>query len=297
MRLRFGPACAAALFSLSLSPLIAQTNPELVTPPELRKPLAAGEADLILGGYQILRLRGAAGGLAPDQRVAAITDRLTPLLGVPNILPSDVVVYLPPPKSRYNRYPVIYVMGRRVITVDPATVKAAGGNKTPLQTAMVWAARLQQVLPRVNWRPSNAAEMVIPAAPLLTVTPDFALVDPGPEPVMLRGKVILTLRGPQPGGLTAAERADMLAARLAHLARSDAAAVPDAVQVTESPTGAASLYLAGTIVVSVTARDAQAAGFAEPVQLAASWAKNLRAVLTPPAVPPAPVFVPPAVGS
>ena len=272
-----------------LCPLAAQTNAELATPPELAKPLGPNEADLILGGYRILRLRGSAGGLAPDQRIGAVTDRLTPLLGNPSILPADVTIYLPPAKSRYNRYPVIYVLGRRVITVDPATVKAAGGDKTPLQTATIWAARLQQVLPRVNWRPSNAAETVIPVHPPLTITHEFAEVGGFTAPVILRGKVVLTLRGPQPGGMTAAERGDLLTSRLTRLAYHPGADAPDAVQVASLPTGDASLSLLGTPLVSVTAKDAEAAGFPAPSDLAESWAKKLRAVLAPkPAPAPAP---------
>jgi len=295
MRPYHSPAAAALLLSLCLSPLAAQ---ELPAPAPAAMPaLTPGEipADLNLGGYPVLRLRGTAGGLTPDQRVGVILSRVTPLLGNPVILPSDVVVYLPPPKSRYNRYPVIYALGRRLITVDPATVKAAGGGKTPLEVATVWAKRLQQVLPRVNWRPSNAPEPKIPLDPPLTVTTDFAQVGGDNAPVTLRGKVILKVRGPQAGGLTPAERADMLTARLARLANQPAATAQDAVKVTMTTMGGAALALAGTTLLSVTPQDAAAANVTKPSLLAESWAKNLRAVLTPPApVAAAPVAAAPA---
>ncbi len=301
MRSRSDRAAAALLLSFSLSPLAAQTPP--VPPPPAAAPTAAAQAstetpaDLNLGGYPVLRLRGTAGGMTPDQRVDVILSRVTPLLGNPVILPSDVVVYLPPPKSRYNRYPVIYALGRRIITVDPATVKASGTGKTPLQVATVWAERLQQILPRVNWRPSNAPEPKIPANPPLLVTTDFAQVGGDMAPVTLRGKVILKLRGPQLGGMTAAERADMLTARLARLANQAAATVPDAVQVATLPTGDASLSLTGTPLLLITPQDAAGAGVAKPALLAESWAKNLRAVLTPPApLAPAPTPDAPPVG-
>ncbi len=291
MRSRFSRAAAALLVSFSLGPLAASSLAAPPVPEAARTAPAPapGEvpADLNLGGYPVLRLRGTAGGMTPDQRVGVILSRVTPLLGNPVILPSDVVVYLPPPKSRYNRYPVIYALGRRLITVDPATVKAAGGGKTPLEVATLWAKRLQQVLPRVNWRPSNAPEPKIPTDPPLTVTTDFAQVGGDPAPVTLRGKVILRLRGPQLGGMTAAERADMLTARLARLANQAAASAPDAVQVATTPTGDASLALAGTTLISVTAQDAKAAGLAKPSLLAESWAKNLRGVLMPAAPAPA----------
>jgi len=95
--------------------------------------------------------------------------------------------------------------------------------------------------------------------------------------------------------MTAAERADMLTARLAHLANQAAATAPDAVQVAATPTGDASLTLAGTTLISVTPLDAKAANYAQPLLLAQSWAKNLRAVLTPPSpASPAPTLPAPA---
>lgn len=253
-------------------------------------------AYLTLGGYNVLCLRGTAGGMTPDQRVDVILSRVTPLLGDPKILPSDVVVFLPPADSRVNRYPVIYALGRRIVTVDPATVKASGLIQTPLQAATLWAKRLQQVLPRVNWRPSNAPETKVPANPPLLITPDFAKVGGQTAFVTLRGKTILALRGPQTGGMTAAERADLLTARLERLANNPAALAPDAVQVTPQPAGAATLALAGTPLLSVTAADAQAAGVPLPGALAQSWAKNLRRVLasSAPVLPAAPIGEPPA---
>ena len=271
---------AVLLTAITLGPAAAQTPPP---------------AYLTLGGYNILCLRGTAGGLTPSQRVEVITDRVTPLLGNPVILPSDVVVYLPPAASQYNRYPVIYALGRRIVTVDPATVKASGLVQTPLQAATLWAKRLQQVLPRVNWRPSNAPNTKVPANPPLTVTPDFAQVGGQVATATLHDKVILKLRGPQTGGMTAAERADLLTARLERLAALPAASLPNAVQVTPLPTGDATLALAGTPIITVAAADTAGSGFTTPVQLASAWAKNLRFALaaSPGVLPSAPLGEPP----
>ena len=248
-------------------------------------------ATLNLGGYDILCLRGTAGGLSPAQRVDVILSRVTPLLGTPKILPSDVVVYLPPKDSRVNRYPVIYALGRRIVTVDPATVKTSGLIQTPLQAATLWAKRLQQVLPRVNWRPSNAPETKVPADPALTITPDFSKVGGETAFVILRGKTVLRLRGPQTGGMTAAERADLLDARLERLASLPAASASDAVQVSPPPANTATLIFVGQPVITVTSEDAKAAGLADPQMLAQSWAKNLRRILAPsvPALPAVPL--------
>lgn len=256
----------------------------------------AAPAYLTLGGYNVLCLRGTAGGLDPAQRVDVILSRVTPLLGDPKILPSDVVVYLPPATSRVNRYPVIYALGRRIVTVDPATVKASGLVQTPLQAATLWAKRLQQVLPRVNWRPSNAPETKVPANPPLLITTDFAKVGGQTAFVTLRGKTVLALRGPQTGGMTAAERGDLLTARLKRLANNPSASSPEAVQVTDQPNNDATLAVTGAPLLSVTATDAKAAGLKSPDTLAQSWAKNLRLALasSAPVLPAAPIGEPPA---
>ncbi len=286
---------AALLLTLTGGSLAAQTP--LAVPSPASTPVAvpaaiSSFADLTLGGYPVLRLRAAAGGMTAQERIDRITERLTPLLGIPDIRPSDIVVFLPPVDSHVNRSPVIYALGRKLITVDTATVAAAGGGGTPLMMASKWAARLQQVLPRVNWRPANRPETKVPPHPPLTVTHDFAQVGGMLGVVSLRGKVVLKLRGPQPGGVTAAERADLLTSRLDRLSSGPAASLPDAVQVAALPDGTAALTVSGTSFVTVTAPDARAAGFTQPLPLAQGWAKNLRAALTQP--PPAPLLpVPP----
>ena len=301
--IRQSTCAAAALLLLSAGALAAQTPPTAsppaatASPPAATGPIAAAVpgsfADLTLGGYPVLRLRASAGGMTAQERIDRITERLTPLLGIPDIRPSDIVVFLPPVDSHINRAPVIYALGRKLITVDKATVAAAGGGGTPLMMASKWAARLQQVLPRVNWRPSNRPETKVPPHPPLTVTKDFGKVGGMLGVVSLRGKVVLKLRGPQPGGVTAAERADLLTSRLDQLASKTGADLPDAVKVAALPDGSAALTVGGTSLLTVTAPDALAAGFKTSLPLAQGWAKNLRAALIQP--PPAPLLpVPPA---
>ena len=279
--MRLGLFCGTVLISAAcLGPVAAQTAPP---------------AYLNLGGYNVLCLRGTAGGMTPEQRVDVIMSRVTPLLGTPVIRPSDVAVYIPPATSRYNRYPVIYALGRRIVTADPATVKASGLNETPLQAATTWAKTLQQVLPRVNWRPSNMPEPKVPKNPPLLITHDFEKVGGDTDAVTLRDKIVLKLRGPQNAGMTAAERGDLLTARLKRLANAPDAYKPDAVQVTGLPDGSATLMLAGTSVLTVTAADSKAAGQVSPDTLAQSWAKNLRLALasSSPVLPSAPIGEPP----
>ena len=272
---------------------------------------AVDSAALTLGGEVVLRLHGGVGGYTAQQRIDVILGRLTPILGVPNIQPGDVVVYTPPAQGKGNRAPVVYALGHRLITVDPATVKAAGGG-TPLTMAVKLAKHLQQLLPRINWRPSNAPEPKVPANPPLLVTSDFNKVGGAVGTVILRGKPVIRLRGPQPIGLTPAERADLISARLDRLSSKVESDSTDAVTVAEVPAEtdtpvkphaaagqpapvkveqAAQIVLAGTALLTVEPAEAHAAGAASSAALAQSWAKNIRGAL---GLPLAPAAVPPA---
>lgn len=267
---------------------------------------AADSAALTLGGEVVLRLHGGVGGYTAQQRIDVILGRLTPILGVPNIQPGDVVVYTPSAQSKGNRAPVVYALGHRLITVDPATAKDAGGG-TPRAMAVKLAKHLQQLLPRINWRPSNAPEPNVPANPPLLVTSDFAKVGGAIGTVVLRGKPVIRLRGPQPIGFTPAERADIISARLDRIAPKLESASTDAVTVVEVPASAttpakssaapaagsanaAQLVLAGTPLLTVEPTEARAAGAASSAALAQSWAKNIRAAL---GLPPASTVTPP----
>jgi hypothetical protein len=251
--------------------------------------------------------------MTPQQRVDTIDARLSDLLGTPNIKPKDVVVYTPKGKA-----PVIYALGRRLITVDAATAKAEGEGKKPLELAEIWAKTLQQVLPRVNWRPSNEAEPVVSAHPALTVTDDLAKVGGDVGTVTLRNKVVFRIRGPQDGGLTAEERADLLSKRLRMdvyrlhpTSDSDISVAPvpsasgkpqsSSSETAAGPTKAgkpaasdsadqapAQILIDQTPVITVGEEQAKEGGFRSPELLADSWAKNVRAALDlPPPVQPA----------
>jgi len=274
---------AAALVWLAL-PGMAATDTDRPAPDTAAATApAAVPADLTLGNEVVLRLRASAGGLTPQQRVGIVESRLVNVLGTPNIRPSDVVVYTPAKGA-----PVIYALGRRLITVDTATVRAAGtpGAK-PLDVATSWAKRFQQVLPRVNYRPSNAPEPTVPANPPLLVTSDFAKVGGNKGFVVLRGKPILTLHGAQNGGLTAQERADALSARLERLANSSLAQGPDGVAVKTDvlaskakakTADAVTVQVAATPFITVEPSEAKFAG-TTPAKLAAQWAAHIRAAL------------------
>jgi len=274
---------AAALVCLALPGIAAPDTAAPASDTAAASAPAAAPADLTLGNEVVLRLRASAGGMTPQQRVGTVEGRLANVLGTPNIRPSDVVVYAPAKGA-----PVIYALGRRLITVDTATVRAAGtpGAK-PLTVATSWAKRFQQVLPRVNYRPSNAPEPKVPANPPLLITSDFAKVGGNKGFVVLRGKPILTLHGPQNGGLTAQERADALSARLERLAHKPEVQGPDGVAVKTGALASKSnakagdditVQVADTPFITVEPSEARFAG-TTPANLAAQWASHIRAVL------------------
>ncbi len=274
---------AAALVCLALPGIAAPDNTVSAGDTSAASASAAAPADLTLGNEVVLRLRASAGGLSPQQRVGTVEGRLANVLGTPNIRPSDVVVYAP-----VGGAPVIYALGRRLITVDTATVRAAGTpGLHPLDVATRWAKRFQQVLPRVNYRPSNAPEPTVPANPPLLVTSDFAKVGGNKGFVLLRGKPILTLHGPQNGGLTAQERADALSARLERLAGKPEAQGPNGVAVkagafaSKSKAGASAAVTVQVADTPFLAVDPSEARFANttPAKLAAQWAARIRAVV------------------
>ncbi|MEO7719322.1 MAG: hypothetical protein ABIY70_24235 [Capsulimonas sp.] len=254
---------AAALAAVAVGRVYAQDTP----------------ADVTLGGEVVMRLRSSVGGMTPQQRVGAIEERLTRLLAIPGITPADVVVYTPAGKP-----PVVYAVGRRLIEVDKQTAISAGSSGEPLKLATGWAKKLQQLLPRVNWRPNNAPEPTVSENPPLTVTDDFFQVGGATGQVYLRDKLVATLRGPQPGGFTAAEYADVLGARLNIISHRLGAGAVDSVKTIDLsayPVNGPSLVLMGERpVLIVEPTEAEAAQMASTDLLAQSWAKNLRKVLT-----------------
>lgn len=266
------------LATLTGSALAQETAP--ATPAPAIEPITPAPSALLeqpavytLASQIVLRLRSTAGGLTPQQRVDILTGRVANLLGIPGILPSDVVVYAPKGGS-----PAIYALGRRMITVDAATVKAAGGGKA-LDLAKQWAGRLQQTLPRANYRPPNAPEPKIPLHPSLLVTSDFTKVGGAIGQANLHGKPVIFLYGPQAGGLTAQERADQISMRLDRLAGKVAAVTPDPVRVETVATKNATLLLGDTPVITVGPADARAAGAGSAQLLATVWARNIRRTL------------------
>lgn len=316
MQSSFRRCCWTAAFLLTMGHSGMAQTPE--TPPVPTETVTP--ADVTLGGEVVMRLRSSAGGRSPQQRADLMTERIAKAVGIPGIVPADVAILYKPGGD-----PTIFVLGRRLLTVDKATTQGSGITK-PIDLASSWARRMQQILPRVNYRPSNMPEPVIPAHPALLVTDDLGKIG-GPGEVVLNNKVVARL-APLPGAkTTATERADLIAARLAHivsarqtagaLTAADIRAVPGAkpapVKVEPAKAATASkttkpgektdgaqeanadaappeppaqVTIGGTPALTASPDDAAVAKMRSPAVLANVWAKNIRAALGLPVVPP-----------
>src|SRR5579862_9008697 len=123
--------------------------------------------DVVLGGDVVMTLTSDADGQSAQDLADSITDRLTYLVSVPDLHPSDVVIYQNPKAG-----PVIYVLGRTLMTVDDATAKSIGLG-SPMKTARILARRLQIELPQADIRLPDEPAPKIPVNPSVVVTNDL----------------------------------------------------------------------------------------------------------------------------
>ena len=99
-----------------------------------------------VGGELVLRVRFSAGGMTPQQRADAITQRLVRILQDPDIQPSDIVV-----KPIAGGEAAIYVKDALLVTVDKKHAQV--NQTTPIKLAEMWAKHLREVIPQVNVKP------------------------------------------------------------------------------------------------------------------------------------------------
>ena len=94
---------------------------------------------VFIGGTPIMRVRVAAAGYSPEQRAAAIQERLNQILAHGPIQPSEITV------SSQGADAVVRVKGRLLFTADSATARY--NQATPRQLASQWADHMRAVLP------------------------------------------------------------------------------------------------------------------------------------------------------
>ena len=155
MRLQYATIAFAGLtlaFTAAAMPRIdaqAQSAPQ-VNPPGAAQPNDISSASskhssnsVFVGGTPIMRVRFASSGYTPEQRAAAIQERVNRLLSDGPIRPGDVTVRDVDPTDS-----AVYVKGELLFTADGATAHA---NQTdPHSLAEKWAATMRSVLPSLT---------------------------------------------------------------------------------------------------------------------------------------------------
>ena len=282
MRVSLCFAVCTAIRLFSGIPTYADTPITPAQPPPVNAALeppkeVTSSADLTLGGEVILRLKGNERGATPQDRVDAVLDRLNLVLSHPDISASDVVVFTPKGAS-----PEIYVLGRALISVDKESALGSGIG-TPLQTAVVWAKRFQQILPLVDVRLNNEPEPTVPPNPPLLVTSNFSNVGGSDGEVDWNSHLIISLSTSPIPGVTPAEYCDWIDRRLA-AAIDGAGAGPivvTAVVPAKDPTRSVDVFINSTRLITASPAEAKVAGIVSPKILAEIWCGNLQAALTP----------------
>lgn len=112
-------------------------------------PARADKGDIAVGGEFVMRIRTGAAGLTQDQRVNAVTERLVPILSMPNLSAQSVHEIYHPNSVE------IWVGNHLLITTTPADAKANGLNLH--QQTKLWADSLKKVLPELNAKPTTSA--------------------------------------------------------------------------------------------------------------------------------------------
>lgn len=213
------------------------------------------------------------------------------------ITPSDVVVLCPPPLPQKAAAPakgkaapktaaqalqqltgpvdaktldpngtyVIYVMGRKFVTVDQNSAKAMGFADAKT-CAFKIARDCQQSFPRVCFRPPSLPDYNPPANPPLTLTANIARVVPQDvvSRVELWGTPLLTVAGPQLDGTTPPDRVHLLSLKVSKVIGRRGAHTPEEVVTKVLPAANPKLaeqaqVMVGTdVLFTLTAADAKA---------------------------------------
>jgi hypothetical protein len=97
---------------------------------------------VFVGGTPIMRVRFGADGYSPEERAAAIQERLNKMLSMGPIVSTDITV------EQAGTDAVVLVKGQLMFTADRATARY--DTETPLQLASGWADKLRSVLPELT---------------------------------------------------------------------------------------------------------------------------------------------------
>jgi hypothetical protein len=107
-----------------------------------------GTRQVVVGGTLFLTVRAAWGGLTPEQRAAAVQDRINAALSEGPLHPSDISV------AKVDGDWIVLLKGKRLYTADYDTAKL--DNTAPQDLANSWADFLKKTLPELTAPTNNA---------------------------------------------------------------------------------------------------------------------------------------------
>lgn len=171
---------------------------------------------------------------------------------------------------------IIYVMGRRFLTVTPEMAKANGVPSSGVFAARL-ARRFMQSFPRESYRPPTLPTLTnIPEKPPLRLTTDLAQVVPPDVTgrVYILGKGLFTTANVQPDGTTGPDKAALLTRKTTKIISNRDMTVP--VQVTAVKSGkAANVKVGDQILYTVSDLDAKSNKAPNALALAQSLSKQV----------------------
>jgi len=111
----------------------------VTAPPAEGPPEAQGPKEVVAGGIIILRIRVPAGGMTPEQRMAALYERAGAILRDQGVKPADVM-------GVQKGDTALVMAGRHLFaTVTPSDAQA--NKTTPIKLAEIWASNLRIAMP------------------------------------------------------------------------------------------------------------------------------------------------------
>jgi hypothetical protein len=212
------------------------------------------KAEIGIGSYRLLELRGPAAGYTLAEREVAVYNRLTEALSIGPLTPDMICV------GRVRSAPTIYVGPVRFVSVYASDAAAAGTTRELL--AHAWRDSLAAVLPTLT-KPTGS-KCILPAG-----------VVPGTYEVAVGGALLFRLRGPD-GFVSLAARGQAAEASIVRML-SDGNAQPTAV-VASAVAGNWVVKFGNLLIVTATSEDAVANG-TTPQLLAEAWVAKVNAQL------------------
>ncbi|MBC8136386.1 MAG: hypothetical protein H8F28_10915 [Fibrella sp.] len=190
-----------------------------------------------------------------------------------------------PPTGTY----IIYVMGRRFVTVTPEMAKANGVPSSGVFAARL-ARRYMQTFPRECFRPPSLPALTnIPASPPLRLTTNLEQCIPADVTgkVYMLGKALFNTANVQPDGSTGPDKAALLTKKTTKIITNRDPGTPGTVTAVKNA-AAADVKVDGQTLYTLSVFDAKSNGLPNPLAFAQYLSKQITARLASGAPAPAP---------